>query len=169
MSGTDPAAVAGATAEIAAFSLFAAGSIALAVIDARKKLLPDRIVFPLYGVAAVGLTAAAWLQHKWSHLLVAAICGAVMYVFFYILAMFGPLGYGDVKLAGVLGLFLGWLGVPVLYGGFVLGTCVAALVAVGVVLVRRSRGLNWRGYELAYGPYLLAGAWAAILLDVARF
>lgn len=158
----------GTAVEIAAFALFAVGSIALAVVDAREKLLPDRVVFPLYGVGVVGLTLAAWLEHRWTALAVALAAGAVLYGIFYAIAMFGPLGFGDVKLAGVLGLFLGWLGIPVVYAGILLGTLVAALVAVGVIVVRRARGLNWRGYELSYGPYLLAGSWAAIVLDLVR-
>jgi leader peptidase (prepilin peptidase)/N-methyltransferase len=158
----------GTAVEIAAFALFAVGSIALAVVDAREKLLPDRIVFPLYGVGAVGLTLAAWLEHRWAALAVALAAGAALYVIFYGIAMFGPLGFGDVKLAGLLGLYLGWLGIPAVFAGILLGTFAAACVAVGVVVVRRARGLNWRGYELSYGPYLLAGSWAAILLDLVR-
>jgi leader peptidase (prepilin peptidase)/N-methyltransferase len=158
----------GTAIEAAAFALFAAGSIALAVIDAREKLLPDRIVFPLYGVGAVGLTLAAWLEHRWAPLVVALVAGAVLYAIFYGIAMFGPLGFGDVKLAGVLGLFLGWLGIPVVYAGILLGSFAAALAAVGVIVVRRVRGLDWRGYELSFGPYLIAGSWAAILLDLLR-
>lgn len=158
----------GTAVEIAAFALFAVGSIALAVVDAREKLLPDRIVFPLYGVGAVGLTLAAWLEHRWAALAVALAAGAALYVIFYGIAMFGPLGFGDVKLAGLLGLYLGWLGIPVVYAGILLGTFAAASVAVGVIVVRRARGLNWRGYELSYGPYLLVGSWAAIVLDLVR-
>lgn len=158
----------GTAFEIAAFALFAVGSIALAVIDAREKLLPNRIVFPLYGVGVVGLALAAWLEHRWTALVISLVAGAALYVIFYGIAMFGPLGFGDVKLAGVLGLFLGWLGIPVVYAGILLGTFAAAFVAVGVIVVRRARGLDWRGYELSYGPYLLAGSWAAILLDLFR-
>jgi leader peptidase (prepilin peptidase)/N-methyltransferase len=90
---------------------------------------------------------------------------AVLYAVFYVLAMFGPMGYGDVKLAGVLGLYLGWLGPAVVFTGMLLGTVAAAVVAVVIAAARALRGQTWRGLELAYGPYLLAGAWAAILLD----
>ncbi|MBS2966769.1 prepilin peptidase [Actinocrinis puniceicyclus] len=153
---------------IVVYGFFAAGSAALAVIDARTKLLPNRIVFPLYGAGLAGFGLIVAILHDGAavrHLVTAVVAMAVLYGLFYLLAMFGPMGYGDVKLAGVLGLYLGWLGVAVVFAGVLLGTLAAALVAVGIVAVRAVRRRPWRGLEIPYGPYLLAGAWAAILLD----
>jgi leader peptidase (prepilin peptidase) / N-methyltransferase len=147
------------------YGVFAVGSVALAVIDARTKRLPNRIVFPLYGVGLVGLGLASWLKHDWTAMVSGLISMAVLYVLFYILAMFGPMGYGDVKLVGVLGLYLGWLGIPVAADGLLLGTASGALVSLGIVLVKLVRRAEWRGTQLAFGPYLLFGAWLAILLS----
>ena len=154
---------------IVVYTLFAAGSLALAVIDARTKLLPNRIVFPLYGIGVAGFGLITALLHDHTavtHLVTAIVAMAVLFGIFYGIAMFGPMGYGDVKLAGVIGLHLGWLALPVVFTGVVLGTLAAALAAVGIVIVRSSRRKPWRRMEIPYGPYLLLGAWAAILLNL---
>ena len=147
------------------YGTFAAGSVALGVIDARTKRLPDRIVFPLYGSGLAGLTLASWLGRDRGALVTALASMAVLYGLFYLLAMFGPMGYGDVKLAGVLGLHLGWLGLSVVYAGVLLGTVGAALVALTLLALRRARIGET---QIPYGPYLLAVAWAAIALHLAR-
>jgi leader peptidase (prepilin peptidase) / N-methyltransferase len=152
----------------AAYGAFAAGSVALAVIDARTKRLPNRIVFPLYGIGVAGLALASFAGRDRARLVEALASMAVLYVFFYALAMFGPLGYGDVKLAGVLGLYLGWLGLPVLAAGLLLGTASGSAVSLGILVVKRARRERWRGTELPFGPFLLAGAWAAIIISRLR-
>lgn len=151
-----------------AYGLFAVGSAALAVIDARTKLLPNRIVFPLYGIALVGLLVAAAVDHKWNDFYVALAAMAVLYGLFAIPWLFGGTGFGDVKLAGVIGLYLGWLGIPVVVSGLVLATASAGLVAIGLSLWRAARHQPWRNQEVAYGPYLLFGAWAAIIISLLR-
>jgi leader peptidase (prepilin peptidase)/N-methyltransferase len=142
---------------------FLAGTGALAVIDARTKLLPDRIVFPLYALAAVGLPLASALGRDWTRLWVALVMGALLYGLFWVLWFFGGLGYGDVNLIGLVGLYLGWLGATVADAGVLLGTLAASLYYVGKLLLRKAT----RKTELAYGPYLIAGAWAALALHAA--
>lgn len=152
----------------AAYGAFAVGSVALAVTDARTKQLPNRIVFPLYGIGVVGLAVAAAAGHGWPRFVEAAATMAVLYVFFYAMAMVGPMGYGDVKLAGVIGLYLGWLGLPAVVAGLLLGTASGTVVSLGILLVKKARRERWRGTELPLGPFLLAGAWAAIVLSRLR-
>jgi len=160
---------AAAAINLLVYGLFAVGSVALAVIDARTKLLPNRIVFPLCAVGLTGFAVITAILHDARgvhHLITAVASAAALFVLFYLIAMFGPMGYGDVKLAGVIGLYLGWLSLPVVYAGVLLGTVSAALVSLIVVATRRARRLAWRHLEVAYGPYLLFGAWAAILLNL---
>jgi leader peptidase (prepilin peptidase)/N-methyltransferase len=140
---------------------FFAGSGALAVIDARTKRLPNRIVFPLYALGVLGLTLASAVGHEWPRLLVAVVSAAVLYGLFWLFWFFGPMGFGDVKLAGVLGLFLGWVGLSVVFAGLLLGMLAAAFTALGLVIVRKATFKT----ELAYGPYLIAGSWAALVLQ----
>jgi leader peptidase (prepilin peptidase)/N-methyltransferase len=69
------------------------------------------------------------------------------------------MGFGDVKLAGVLGLFLGWLGWgEVISGGF-LGFLFGGVVGVGLIMARRAG----RKSQIPFGPFMLAGALVAIL------
>ncbi len=153
---------------VVVYVLFAGGSLALAIIDARTKLLPNRIVFPLYGIGLAGFGLIAALLHDATatrHLITAVIAMAVLFGLFYTIAMFGPMGYGDVKLAGVIGLYLGWLGIPIVVAGLLLGTVAAALIAAGIVVANSLRRQPWRRMEIPYGPYLLFGARAAILLN----
>ena len=142
---------------------FLAGSGALAVIDARTKRLPNRIVFPLYGLGAVGLTLASALGHDWSRLLAAAVSAALVYGLFWLFWFFGPMGFGDVKLVGVLGLFLGWAGLPAVFIGLILGMFAATFTALGLMILRRATLKT----EIAYGPYLIGGSWAALAVQAA--
>ncbi|HTJ72038.1 MAG TPA: A24 family peptidase [Actinospica sp.] len=141
---------------------FLAGSGALAVIDMRTKRLPNRIMYPLFAFGVVGLTLASWLGHEWWRLLVAAVAAALCYGLFSLLWFFGGMGYGDVRLIGVIGFYLGWAGIATVEAGVLLGTLVAAFYHVGKVLIRKAT----RKTELAFGPYLVAGAWAALALEV---
>jgi leader peptidase (prepilin peptidase)/N-methyltransferase len=79
------------------------------------------------------------------------------------MALLAPagLGMGDVKLAGLLGLYLGWLGWPVVLLGFLLGFAVQALVGLVLLAARRAG----RHTELPFGPALLGGSLAAALLS----
>ncbi|GAB3216804.1 hypothetical protein GCM10027586_09990 [Kineococcus gypseus] len=70
----------------------------------------------------------------------------------------GELGRGDVKLAGVLGAQLGWLGWGTWQAGAVLGF---VLFVVGAVPAVRSKRTSWHARR-AFGPYMLAGTLAAV-------
>ena len=140
---------------------FLAGSGTLAVIDARTKRLPNRIVFPLYAFGAVGLTLASAVGHEWWRLVGAVVAAALLYGLFWLFWFFGPMGFGDVKLAGVLGLFLGWVGLPAVVSGLLLGMLAAAFTGIGMMVVRKAD----RKTEIAYGPFLIAGSWAALALE----
>ena len=147
----------------AAFAIFALGLGALAVFDVRRHRLPNKIMFPLAGVGLVALTVASVLEHRPGRMIGALGCMAVLLLVFYGITLLGPMGYGDVKLAGVLGLYLGWLGIGVVYEAFVLGALAAALYGIALVAVYRLRGATWKGLSMPYGPFLAGGALLAML------
>ncbi|TFC37586.1 prepilin peptidase [Cryobacterium sp. TMT2-14] len=143
-----------------AFLYLAAVSVALAMIDIDTHTLPNRIVVPAYSVGAVLLTAAALLAGKPERLLPALIGGVALFGLYLFMALFYPggMGLGDVKLAGVLGMFLGWVGwAPLVvgaFGAFFLG----GLFSLVLILTRRAN----RKSGIPFGPWMLAGAWLGI-------
>lgn len=150
----------GASWELPAFLLFAAVAVLLTVIDLRHRLLPNRVILPALAAGAVLLTVAATAGDAWPALLRASLGAAVLFVVFLVLALVSPrsLGMGDVKLAALVGLFLGWIGWGAVVVGGAAGFVVQALLAV-VLLASRRIGL--RG-ELPFGPAMLVGAAVAI-------
>lgn len=143
-----------------AYLYLVAISIALALIDLDTRRLPNVLVLPMYVVGAALLTAAAGVSGHWQHLLSAVIGLAGLGICYLLLALARPsaMGMGDVKLAGALGLFLGWLGPDTLAVGAIAGFLFAG--GAGVVLLLRGAGPR---ASLALGPWLLAGAWVGIL------
>jgi len=139
----------------------AAISIALAVIDVRVLRLPFEIVAPSYPVAVVLLGGAALARSDGATAVRMLAGGVLLWSLYRLLHLVSPRGmaYGDVRLAGVLGLYLGFTGWGALavgaFGGFLVGGL------AGLVLMAAGR-VGWKGH-LPYGPYLLAGAWIGIL------
>ena len=83
-----------------------------------------------------------------------------LFVVFFVLVMISPrsIGMGDAKLAALLGLYLGWLGIPVLVLGVLAGFVVQAVLALALLVTRR---IGLRG-ELPFGAAMLVGAALAI-------
>ncbi len=157
----------GPSGELPAFLFLAAAGVLLAVVDAQHHLLPNRVVVPSTGIGAVLLLVAALADRGTDALLRAVLGAAVLFAVFLLLALISPrgLGMGDVKLAGLVGLYLGWIGWGAVVVGAAAGFVIQALVAV-VLLAGRRIGL--RG-ELPFGPALLLGAalaigWSEVLL-----
>ena len=167
LSGEQTGAIVSAALALCAFLYLAAVSVALALIDVDTHRLPDRIVLPSYAVAAVLLAGAAILIGQWQQLTMAAIGGATLFAFYFLLAFLRPggMGLGDVKLAGLLGLFLGWLGWgPLLVGAF------AAFFFGGIygLVLLATRRVN-RKSGIPFGPWMLAGAWFGIFFGNAAW
>jgi leader peptidase (prepilin peptidase)/N-methyltransferase len=145
---------------LAAFLYLAAVSIALALIDLETHRLPNKIVLPAYVVGAVLLGAAALLAGDLERLLGAGIGLVAMWLAYFLMAILYPggMGFGDVKLAGVLGLFLGWLG----WGPLIVGSFSAFLLGgVFALVLLASRRVTRKG-GIPFGPWMLAGAWVGI-------
>ena len=97
----------------------------------------------------------------WSAYLRAWLAALALFAFYFLLAVIYPagMGFGDVKLAGVLGLVLGWLGWGELVVGGFLGFLLGAVLG-GVLMVVRKAG---RKSKIPFGPFMLLGALLAIL------
>ncbi|RYV52910.1 prepilin peptidase [Pengzhenrongella frigida] len=142
-----------------AFCHLAAVAVALALIDIDVHRLPNAIVLPAYPVALVLLGLASWNPGgtaDWPSLVRALIGGAALYAFYFVLMMVYPagMGFGDVKLAGVLGLYLAWVG----WGALVIGAFAAFLVGGVFSIALLAAGKATRKSGIPFGPWMLAGA-----------
>lgn len=133
----------------------------LAVIDLDTRRLPDVITLPSYPGLLAMLATASLLASDWDALLRAAAAAAVAVVLHGALAMVAPrgMGFGDVKLAGLLGLALGWLSWSAAVLGVALGFVFGAAASLGLVLLGRASMRS----EVPFGPAMLAGALTAVL------
>jgi leader peptidase (prepilin peptidase)/N-methyltransferase len=154
--GGDVAAIAVALA----YLYLAAVSVALTLIDLDTRRLPDAIVLPSYVVLGVLFASACVAGASWEALLRAAVGGIALFGFYFVLRLVRPggMGGGDVKLAGVLGAALGWIGWGALVVGGFAAFVLGGVFAVALMASRRAG----RGTAIPFGPWMIAGAWIGI-------
>ncbi|GAA3207325.1 A24 family peptidase [Microbacterium terregens] len=144
-----------------AFAYLAGVSIVLVVIDLSSHRLPNRVVLPSYVVALLLFAAASALTADPGRLLRTVAGMVILFACYFAMRLASPgsLGGGDVKLAGLLGLYFGWIG----WSAILIGTAAAFLIggtqAIAMILMRRAD----RRTRIAFGPAMLAGAWVAII------
>lgn len=141
--------------------LGAVGTLLL-FIDLAVKRLPDPFTLPSYGVGAALLALAVPFADDGGRRLVHALIGMAALWGLYAIQHFllpDAMGRGDVKLAGVLGLYLGWFGQPTWVAGTLLGFVLGGLAGVFLLVTRRA-GLKT---DFPYGPFMLAGAFLAMV------
>lgn len=146
---------------VVAYLYLAAISVALTLIDLDTRRLPNAIVLPSYVVLLVLFSVAClWGGADGASLARALAGGALLYAFYLALRLMRPggMGGGDVKLAGVLGIALGWVG----WGALVVGAFAAFLLggAFGLALLAAKRA--GRRTAIPFGPWMIAGAWVGI-------
>jgi leader peptidase (prepilin peptidase) / N-methyltransferase len=151
----------GGQPDMIAFGFLGALGVSLAAIDISVQRLPDALTLPAYPVLVILLTVAALIEHQ-AGALVRALAGSLVLAAVYlVLAVLRPgqLGGGDIKLAGLAGLALGWLGWPAVVTGAALGFLLSAVVSLGLLAARR---ITLRS-QICFGPFLLGGALLAAL------
>jgi len=144
-----------------AFFWFGTICVALALIDLDTKRLPNAITLPSYGVGVVLLGGAALADGDSGRIVRALIGMAALYGVYFLLVLAYPagMGFGDVKLAGVLGLHLAYLGWPQWFTGWLLGFLLGGFFGVAAMALRRAS----RKTQIPYGPFMIAGALVAVL------
>jgi len=153
----------GPSASLPAFLYLCAVSVALAAIDLETQRLPNVLTLPSYLVGGGLLAVAAAVDGDVGRLLRAVEGMVALYAFYFVIcyATAGKgMGFGDVKLAGLLGLYLGWLGWPELLVGAFAAHLLGGVVAVWLV----ARGGASRKTRVPFGPFLVAGALVALLV-----
>jgi len=144
-----------------AFLYLAAVSVALALIDLDTQTLPNWLVLPSYFVGAVLLGAAGIASGDYGAILRAGIGAAVLWLIYFAMTLVYPggMGFGDVKFAGVLGLFLGYLGWDALIVGAFAAFVLGGIFGLALLASRRAN----RKSGIPFGPWMLAGAWVGVL------
>ncbi|WP_427896663.1 prepilin peptidase [Kribbella sp. GL6] len=150
----------GTVAALPAYLWFVGSGVALALIDLDVRRLPNAIVLPSYPVLAVLLAGAAAWQHDWWALVRAGIGAVVLFGFYLSLVLVYPagMGWGDVKLSGLVGGVLAFLS----WQTFVVGAFAAFLLGaiVGIVVLASRRG--GRKTALPFGPFMIGGVLLAV-------
>ncbi len=147
--------------EVVAFGFLGVLGVALAAIDISVQRLPDPLTLPAYPILIILLAGAALASHDAGALVRALLGGLTLAGGYLLLALLRPgqLGGGDIKLAGIAGLALGWLGWPTLIAGAALGFVLSALVSLALLAARRVTLHS----AISFGPFLLGGALLAML------
>ena len=157
----------GLSAELPAVLAFIFGGVLLAAIDWKVQRLPTRIVYLTLAGVGAGLAFASLVEWDWVALASAVAGGALFASAFFMIWVFTTkyvgmviLGFGDVRLAGVLGLLLGWYGLEYVLYGAIAGHLLALVVAVATCIHQRKLHLRY-----SFGPPLIAGALAVVLFQ----
>jgi leader peptidase (prepilin peptidase)/N-methyltransferase len=146
---------------------------ALILTDFDVHRLPDLIVLPSYVIAFVLLLVPTVVVGDWGAMLRAVLAGLALYAFYFVQAIALPersgLGFGDVKLAGVLGLLVGWVGWGSLFISVMATAFLGGLAALFLIPTRLARFRSWRRavrVSFAYGPWMVLGTMFALMFPV---
>jgi len=142
---------------VPAYAALVAISLPLGAIDIDVHRLPDNLMLPAIAIIAAMLA----LEWDADRMVRALTCAALAGAAFLLLALVVPggMGLGDVKLAVLLGLPLGWWGYLAAVQGFAFGFVIGGMVSVMLICTRRAT----RQTHIPLGPALLAGALGALL------
>ncbi|KAB1144157.1 prepilin peptidase [Streptomyces luteolifulvus] len=156
------AAATGPRPEVAVWLLLAPAGVLLAVVDFRVQRLPDMLTLPLAAAALVLLGLVTLLPEHAGDWLTALLAALALGGGFLVLFLINPggMGFGDVKLALGLGAVLGWYGWPTVMLGTFAAFLLGALYGGALVVARRAG----RKTAIPFGPFLIAGAYAGLLI-----
>jgi leader peptidase (prepilin peptidase)/N-methyltransferase len=145
-----------------AFLIFGAGLLAISVIDLEHYIIPNRIVYPLGFIALPLLALGAGLEGHWWWFVRGLIGAACAFAALFTIHFVSPrgMGFGDVRLSFLLGLYLGFLGAADVMFGLFLGFLYGAVI--GLVLM--ASGKRGRRQHIPFGPFLAAGAITIVLV-----
>jgi leader peptidase (prepilin peptidase)/N-methyltransferase len=142
------------------------------VIDIEHRLILHSVSLS----GAILLGGIGILRHGWQSTLIGGVAGfAILLALYWLGGVFSNwiakrrgqpleeivLGFGDVNLAGVIGLLLGW---PAVIGALILGIFLGGLFSLGYILAALARGRYQAFAAIPYGPFLSLGAILLIAL-----
>lgn len=141
---------------VAAFAYAAVVGVTLAIIDFRTHRLPNRIVLPSYVVGVILFGIAALLAADGLRFVQALLGMVLMFTAYFAMALprRAGIGMGDVKLAGLLGLHLGWLGWGSVAVGYFCAFLLGGIVSIALLIMRKAN----RTTRIPFGPWMILGA-----------
>lgn len=151
----------GADWAVPAYLVFFTSLLAISVIDFDLHIIPNRLVYPTIFVCVPLLALAAAAEGDWGRLRQALLGAALAWLGLLVVHLISPagMGFGDVRLAFVLGLFLGWLSLRHVLTGIFLGFLLGAVIGVGLVVLR----VRGRKDAVPFGPFLAGGTVLAVI------
>jgi leader peptidase (prepilin peptidase)/N-methyltransferase len=149
---------------------FAFVAVALAWIDADVHRLPRGLTRPAYPMLVGQLALASLASGDWEALRRAAVAGVVLWAIYFVLALVAALlgsgfGFGDVTLAGLVGLATGYVSVSTTLVASYAAFLLAGLYGVVRLVLRRGT----RKDDIAFGPWMLVGLLVALVVQVRPF
>lgn len=153
----------GFTVVLPAYLFLAAIGVTLAMIDFDVRRLPDSIVLPSYVVSALLLMPAGAADTVWWPAVRGVIGAATLSAIYFALALAYPGGvtFGDMKLAGLLGLYLGFLSWAAILVGALGGLFIGGASGTALNALRSRDG----SVAIALGPCMVAAAGAALFVS----
>ena len=141
--------------------------LALSIIDLREYRLPDRIVLPSIVIGMASLSVLSAVNDTFDRLQFAFIGALVYFGVLLVAHLVSPrgMGFGDVKLAVLLGLAVGWLGsdmtesVRLVLWAMLLGFASGSIAGIVLLVIRR------RNVPFPFGPFLAFGTIATVLFS----
>ncbi len=145
---------------LAPFCVFFAMLVVVSVTDLTHRLVPRRLIYWAMALIVPLLVASAATDHVWHSVTGSVIAGAVAFALFFTIWWFIPrgMGFGDVRLAGAIGLTVGYLSLLHAYVSFLAGFVIGMLFGL-VMMVVSSAGRKTR---IPFAPSLAAGAVVAV-------
>jgi leader peptidase (prepilin peptidase)/N-methyltransferase len=137
-----------------------ASLLALSCIDIEHLTLPKVIIYPSLLTVIALLIVDAAVNDAWHRLLIAAICAIAWFIVFFVINAVEPrfLGFGDVRLALLLGVVLGWLGIRYVILGFFAGNVFGVIIGLFLIATKR----RTREEPIPYGVFLALGTALAL-------
>jgi leader peptidase (prepilin peptidase)/N-methyltransferase len=145
------------------YALFFGVLVAVSVVDIRERRIPNRILFPALAAGGAGIVVVALVEDDPGSVALAAVGAALYFVLLLVPHLVNPagMGFGDVKLGLLMGMFLGWLApdvagvISLVFAAVILGMVLAVIIG----LVVRA---GWHG-TFPLGPALAAATVVVVL------
>jgi len=127
--------------------------IVIFVYDLKHYIIPDKIIYP--AILVSGIFGWQYTTYNIQHTIYAAVLASAFFAAIFFASKGKWLGFGDVKLAFFMGLLLSWPGILVaLFAAFMLG----GIMGLGLIAM----GKKSMKSQVPFGPYLVAGTFAAL-------